>query len=507
VNNLVNFSREATTRPGPHAGAPFLAVPASHSHAVQFYDDEEFLFDTVAQFLHVGLLAGEHLLVIATAEHREGFKRHLQSADIDGVLASGRLAFLDARETLAKFMVDGTPDPARFHGLLDTVLGPMSRTGQERAGIRAYGEMVDLLWKDGNPAAAIRLEELWNDAARSYSFSLLCAYLMGNFYKEADTGRFLEVCRNHSHVVPTESYALLDHPEARLREISTLQQRARSLESEIQHRKDVEAALRDALRERNRAENELKACIIREREARAAAEASDAFKEIFLGTLGHDLRNPLNTVLTTARLMTIRGELAPESQRRLERVLASGERMERMIAQILDVTRARLTGGTLVSRKHEQDLVPLVSKIVEEIRVAHPDQVIDFVTSGPCVASVDGDRFEQVVSNLLGNAVTHGDPSKPVRVAVEERSGMVHLLVHNRGKPIEPGSMSSLFDPFTRRQRPERRSDGLGLGLYISQRIVVAHGGDIEVESTEETGTRFLVSLPQDGHEGADGPA
>ena len=111
--------------------------------------------------------------------------------------------------------------------------------------------MVDVLWTRGDSKAAIRLEELWNEAQHEHSFTLLCAYVMGNFYREGDPEKFMEVCRTHSHVVPTEKFARLDDANARLREISLLQQRARSLEHEIHHRRELEAALRSALRGAN----------------------------------------------------------------------------------------------------------------------------------------------------------------------------------------------------------------------------------------------------------------
>jgi signal transduction histidine kinase len=321
---------------------------------------------------------------------------------------------------------------------------------------------------------------------------------MGHFYREGDAARFMEVCRNHSHVIPTESFTRIDEPNARMREISMLQQRARSLESEIRHRNEVESALRDALHERSRIEEELRASLEREKEARALAEASDAFKEVFLGILGHDLRNPLNTVLTTARLMTMRCELPPESHKRLERVVVSGVRMERMIEQLLDLTRARLAGGIVVTRDAKQDLVPLVSKIVTELKVAHPTRTIDVRAEGACMAGVDADRFEQVVSNLLGNAIVHGDKERAITVTIDARGDSASLSVHNFGPPIEAELMPLLFDPFKRGQRPrENRPGGLGLGLYITERIVSAHGGAIVVTSSVQDGTRFEATFPR----------
>jgi hypothetical protein len=280
-----------------HIGAAFLAEPPEHSHAVQFYDDDEFLFDAVGRFLAAGVKAGDRLVVIATEPHRAGFMKYLEPHNGHAAIESGQLLILDARHMLAKFMVGGMPDPDLFRDALSRVMTQLRETGEGR--VRAYGEMVDLLWRDGNSRAAIRLEELWNDAGKEQTFSLLCAYVMNNFYKQGDSETFMAVCRNHSHVIPTESFTQLDDPHARLREISLLQQRARALETELIYRKELEDALRDALRERGRAEEELRACIKREQDARSRAEASDAFKEMFLGILGHDLRNPLNTIMAT----------------------------------------------------------------------------------------------------------------------------------------------------------------------------------------------------------------
>ncbi|MBC8133909.1 MAG: MEDS domain-containing protein, partial [Deltaproteobacteria bacterium] len=352
MTNLIPFPTPLSS-PDSHAldhhiGQAFLANPTPHSHAVQFYDSDAFLVDTVAHFLGAGLQTGDRMLVIATPDHRAGIVDRLQAHDVQSAISDGRLMMLDAQQSLCQFMVSGAPDPDLFRDFLGRTLTKLQsrrNDGPPHARLRAYGEMVDLLWKDGNPQAAIRLEELWNEAGNEHAFSLLCAYVMGNFYREGDTARFMEVCRTHSHVLPTETFAQLTDAHARLREISMLQQRARSLESEIAHRKELENALRLALRQRSSAEEELRACVKREQQARERAEASDTYKEMFLGILGHDLRNPLNTILTTARLMKVRGELTADGEKRLNRMVTSGARMERMIAQLLDVTRARLAEG------------------------------------------------------------------------------------------------------------------------------------------------------------------
>jgi signal transduction histidine kinase len=492
VSNVINLADFASER---HLVGLF-ADPEAHTHAVQFYEEESFLFDTVAHFIAAGLKGDDHVVVIATNAHRTGFLHRVGPAAADPAIDEGRLTLLDAEETLARFMVGGMPDPDLFREVLARLMTTAEGEASPRR-IRAYGEMVDLLWRQGNSTAAIRLEELWGEATQAHSLTLLCAYLMGNFYREGDSEQFMQVCRNHSHVIPTEKFGRADDAHARLREISLLQQRAHALESEIGQRKQLEGALRNALRERTKIEEDLRASVKREKEARLRAEASDAFKEMFIGILGHDLRNPLNTILTTARLMSMRQDASPaERDKKLGRVVASGIRMQRMIEQLLDLTRARLADGIPVQRGEERDLAALVTKIVDEIRTANPTRTIELVTE-PCAASVDADRLEQVVSNLLANAVIHGDSAQRIHVELAARGELASISVHNFGTPIDADLMPRLFDPFQRAGRQPGCAEGLGLGLYISERIVSGHGGKIEVHSTKETGTRFEITFPR----------
>jgi PAS domain S-box-containing protein len=227
----------------------------------------------------------------------------------------------------------------------------------------------------------------------------------------------------------------------------------------------------------------------------------EGFRETILGILGHDLRNPLSAILTTARLMAKRDPSKPTNPAQVERIVRSGERMYRMIEQLLDLTRARIAGGIPVRRSPEPLAVaPIVGRIVDEIRGANPDRAIEFHVEEECAIRLDPDRFEQVVSNLLGNAVIHGDPQEPVTVRLESdaTNGHVSLHVHNGGAPIDEGILPLLFNPFAvTTSRRTGSGAGLGLGLYISERVVAAHGGEVKVRSTAGEGTRFTVSLPR----------
>ncbi|MCU1281843.1 MAG: hypothetical protein JWM53_5389, partial [bacterium] len=217
-------------------------TPGHLNHVVQFYEDDAFLCDTVGRFIGAGLAAGENVVIIATDLHRHAFVQRLKANDFDveRALANGRLTLLDARETMQQLLIDNMPDWDRVCDVIGAVLGAAAAGV---ANVRVYGEMVDLLWRDGNPDAAIRLEQMWNDLGRLHKFSLLCAYVMGNFSQESDSTAFERICHAHAHVMPAESYSKLEDPDDRLREVSLLQQRARALEAEIEQRKAVEARL------------------------------------------------------------------------------------------------------------------------------------------------------------------------------------------------------------------------------------------------------------------------
>ena len=464
-------------------------------HRVQYYTGEEHLFDTVAHFLAEGLVLGDGIVVIATRRHRETLEQRLRAQGGDRAIASDRLLLLDARATLAKFMVGGMPDTDLFREFVGRLMIGLKRGPQHPERIRAYGEMVDLLWRDGNSRAAIRLEELWNDAGKEHPFSLLCAYVMGNFYKDTDQARFFEVWRGRGDVLPAGDFSRSDDANAPLTELSLLQRRARARQSEIADRQDLEIALRDAQRERTRAQKKLNEVVRREESARERAEANDAFKETFLGILGQDLLKPLGSVVTTARTMKMRGGLDRRTNAGLERIVSSSSGMRRMIDQLVDLTRARLADGIPVHRTG-QELGPLVARVVDQLRTANPARQIVFSMSGPCRARVDADRFEQVVASLLGNAISHGGPAVPIQVELAARPPVISLAVRTGGAFIDPESLSSLFDPFRRAHKPHGRSESLSLELYIAERIVTSHGGKLAVTSSAKNGTRFEVLLP-----------
>lgn len=170
-----------------------------HHHAVQFYGTTESLCTTVAAFLGEGLVAGQPAILIGTAPHCTTIIEHLSGRliDCERAIRAGSLLILDAEETLKLILVNDEPDPALFDLHIGGLIG-RAVAGRRGTPVRAYGEMVDVLWKEGRPEAAIKLEILWNKLALTYNFALLCGYSMGSFYKQ--TQHLEQVCAQHTDV-------------------------------------------------------------------------------------------------------------------------------------------------------------------------------------------------------------------------------------------------------------------------------------------------------------------
>ena len=217
--------------------------------------------------------------------------------------------------------------------------------------------------------------------------------------------------------------------------------------------------------------------------------------EMFVAVLGHDLRNPLSAIITSAHLL-LRGSEDKLVQEVAGRLLGSGKWMSRMINDMLDLARARLAGG-IVLKREPCDFGALVQRVVEEHRVASPGRRIEVRLEGDLKGEWDADRLAQVASNLIGNSLQHGERDAAVKVHVDgTREDAVVLSVANAGA-IPADVLPHVFDPFRGGQRQLGRSDGLGLGLYIVQQIVQAHEGSVEVQSGDAEHTLFRVTMPR----------
>jgi signal transduction histidine kinase len=236
--------------------------------------------------------------------------------------------------------------------------------------------------------------------------------------------------------------------------------------------------------------------IARREALEAALRDSVKFQEQFIGILGHDLRNPLNAISVGADLLLRKEMVAQNPQATLRRIASSAARMRRMVDQLLDLTRARLAGGIPVRPTPGTNLAEVARGAVEELRVAHPEAQLTLLAAAQISGEWDADRMAQVVSNLVGNAISHG-AGGPVHVQVKGAHGSAILEVHNGGSPIPADLLPRIFDPFRQAtQTPATATHGLGLGLFITRQIVLAHGGTIDVVSAQPEGTTFKVVLP-----------
>ena len=231
--------------------------------------------------------------------------------------------------------------------------------------------------------------------------------------------------------------------------------------------------------------------------ALAALEQTVRYSELFTGVLAHDLRNPLGAITTAAHLVLMREEgEGDRNAKPLSRIVASGQRMERMIDQLLDFTRARVGGGIEILVR-DANLADLCSQAIGEVELVYPDRSIPCSFVGDQGGTWDPDRLLQIISNLVANACQHGRPGSPVTVRLDGRqSDAIVLAVHNLGT-IPEALQPTLFDPFRGTRHRRDHSRGLGLGLFIVKELVRAHGGTVEVESADPDGTTFTIRLPR----------
>ncbi|MGV8854615.1 MAG: GAF domain-containing sensor histidine kinase [Devosia sp.] len=224
-------------------------------------------------------------------------------------------------------------------------------------------------------------------------------------------------------------------------------------------------------------------------EERVTAE----LREQFVAVLGHDLRNPL-TALQAGTRQLLKAPLDERSTVIVGLMTRSVTRMGLLVDNLLDLARGRLGGGIQLETATDEALHAVVGQVVDELRTAHPDREITAELKQVGHLSYDRIRIEQLVSNLVGNALTHGDEATPIVVTSMLVGDRLELSVANGGAPIPPDLIDNLFKPFFRAQvRPGQQ--GLGLGLYIASQIAKAHGGTLTASSTPQQ-TRFVFSMP-----------
>ena len=461
---------------GASAAAP-MAHWADHkhtAHVVQFYGEDRFLLDELSRFVGNALGAGESAVVIATQEHRDGLDQRLQAWGLDTsrAVAQGRYLPLDAAETLSKIMHDGSPDPARFATVVLSAIAKVKAATQgEPRPVAAFGEMVALLWADGKFEAAIRLEQLWNEFAETHPISLHCAYPMSSFYRQEHGDSLLQICAQHSTVIPGESYTELVSQDERLRTIAQLQQKAQALETEVAERRLAEEKLR-----RNQAELES----LVEKRTSALRQLSSrllSLQDSERRRIARELHDSLGQYLVALKLNV---EILRQSPAREDLWAQCSELMDRCVAEVRTLSYL-LHPPTI-------DAVGIASAARWYIEGFGLRSGLKINLDVPADPVRLGDATELALVRVLQEALTnvhrHSGASE-AGVLIQKPTGQVILEVRDNGRGIQP----AMLDRF--------RESGAGVGVELISMLERARelGGKLHLESSA-AGTLVRISVP-----------
>jgi signal transduction histidine kinase len=221
---------------------------------------------------------------------------------------------------------------------------------------------------------------------------------------------------------------------------------------------------------------------------------------MFLAILGHDLRNPLGTLVSGSSFLMQANDIAPKYVLAATRMFSSAKRMSKLINDLIDFTRTHLGPGIPIQAR-QGDVVAVCEEVVNELCTFHPEQPLELQVPPRIDAVFDEGRIAQMLSNLIGNAIQYGSADAPITVCVTSTDDDIVIAVNNRGPTIPPEKISTIFDPMVRlpasvnNDYTERTS--LGIGLFIAREIVHAHGGSVTVTSNAADGTTFKVTLPR----------
>ena len=458
-----------------------------HQHGVQFYSAEKFLIDELSRYVSYALHAGDSAIVVATQDHREALVQSLMASGLEMITATeqGRYIALDAAQLLQTFMIEGWPDQERFAASVGSVI--QRAVSATKCGttprVAIYGEMVALLWEQGKPEAAIRLEQLWNELARVQSFSLFCAYPMSSFGHERDADLLLKVCGEHSAVIPTEGYTGLVNEDDRRRTVVQLQQKAKALETEVAEHKRLRQEL--ALRVQSRtAELQTKNVqLLEEIRRREGAEISlrTLTSQLLLirdeerRRVAHELHESTAQVLATLAInLSLLGE--PE-QAMGERDLKLVEQSASLIDQLLGEVR-RLSDLLHPPTLDEMGLSSAIFWYTDrfsqrnniKVSVDLPGDLGRFAPDREIAAF-------RVVQESLSNVQRHSG-SLTATVRVRKSSGRVLVEISDYGKGMLP-----------------ERAMAPGVGISGMRERVRQLGGLLSIHS-DERGTTVTAELP-----------
>ncbi len=454
--------------PSPKSIAPFVRC----SHSAQFYRDDAYLIDELSRYIGAALIAGESAVVIATKAHRESLAKQLQSRGLAVTLAveQGRYVALDAAETMARFMRDGWPDAALFTDVADRMLRPLAAAAGANPHISAFGEMVALLWEQGNSEGAVRLEQLWNEVMRIYPMSLRCAYPIGTFDREVHGDSLLRICAEHNHIIPVESYTALITEEERQRSILHLQQKAQALETEIRERKLVEETLR-------RTQSELENLVEQRTSAlRQLTSRLLSLQDTERRRIARELHDSLGQYLVGLKLNIDMLRQTPESQHmwsEAEQLMQKCMSEVRTLSYLLHPPTMDAAGFVSAARWYVEGFG---QRSGISVTLDTPEN-LDRFPDGVELAMF------RVLQEALTNVHRHAEASA-ARVLVRAETGQAILEIQDNGRGI-PQDLLTLF----------HSGAATGVGLAGMRERAWELGGKLKIESSNN-GTLVGVSIP-----------
>ena len=445
------------------------------------------------------LRAGDAGIVVATRAHREALARSLKSRkfDLAKITKQDRYIAVDAASTLAKFMVDGMPDPSLFAKVIGRLLERVKGKSRSKSGrVFVFGEMVALLWFQGNTQAALRLEQLWNELADKRCFALYCGYPIKGFGRDEDREMFLKICREHSDVLSDDSHAALTTEEDRRRNIAHLQQRAQALETEIAERQRVERELtiaRDELEKRvaERTAELWEKNLQIQQQAETLARANRGLRQL------------------SARLLRVQDEERRRIARDLHDSTGQMVAMLSMNLSALQAEAARIDAGLAKSVSENAAIANQVSNELRTISyLLHPplldemglESALRWFVEG--FAQRSGIRIDlelardfgrlspdletavfRVVQECLTNIHRHSESVTAI-IRLSQQSGQVLLKIEDAGKGIAAEKLTQVTS-----------FAASGVGLRGIRERIKDFDGELEIVSGEG-GTQVRVSLP-----------
>lgn len=449
------------------------------NHRAYFYGESLAATARISVRVLDTISSGGAQVVILLPLHLVAVERQLASSglDLDALRRTGRYIGLDASLVLEQLQLGEPGDDARFEQF---VAAPVERLAANHDSVMAYGEMVAILAAEGRFQEALRLESFWTDLCRRTGLSLECGYWLKDFRGEAGLRQLLAVCGAHSDVEPTEEYDDVSR-DLRLRSVVVLQHRAQ--------------IAREALERQARAEERLRRALDAERKARRRAEQALAERDRFLDAAAHELRTPLTGVLGSLQLLVRRcGRAAgvAREQKLLNDAASQADRMRRVIDGLLN---ARSVEEPLRLRRRSVEIRSLLQETVDRYNLILAWSRVSLVGGEGLTARVDPKRVDQMLWNLIDNAVRFSSPGLPVEVRAELDDYGFRIVVSDRGPGIPLDSRARVFERYEHAQQ-DGSFGGMGLGLYVCHQIVEAHGGLMSLGCPLTGGTVVTVQLP-----------